>query len=333
MVHRRNLAAILVVTVAAAVLLASSFGDRAFAAQTAQVGGNSLKISPVRQDVTMNPGASITIPVFIENISSVPATLHMSVNDFTSSNNESGQPSIILDDNQYAPTHSFKRFASTVPNFNLGGFQTKEIDVPVTVPKGSAGGGYYGAIRFQPASPVGSKNLNLSASVATLVLLKVNGNIVEKMNMASFDVRRNNIPSIFFTTGKGLVSVSRFQNTGNIQLEPFGKVELKRFGKVIGSYEVNNESPRGNVLPDSVRRFDTALSKLGTFGKYEVYGNFGYGSTGQLLTANTTFYVIPLAYILGGIAFVLLLIILIFVLPRMIRAYNRRVLRRATRRR
>jgi uncharacterized membrane protein len=82
-----------------------------------------------------------------------------------------------------------------------------------------------------------------------------------------------------------------------------------------------------------VRKFSVALNKVGDFGKYSVEGNFGYGSTGQLLTAKTTFYVIPLFMIIVALCTVLLLVFFIFILPRMIRSYNRRIIRRANRRR
>jgi hypothetical protein len=86
-------------------------------------------------------------------------------------------------------------------------------------------------------------------------------------------------------------------------------------------------------LPDSVRRFNVPLNKLGSFGKYTLEGNFGYGSSGQLLTAKTTFYIVPVPIILAGLGVLAVLLFFIFVFPRMIRAYNRRIIRRASRRR
>jgi hypothetical protein len=72
-------------------------------------------------------------------------------------------------------------------------------------------------------------------------------------------------------------------------------------------------------------------NKVGGFGAYKLEGNFGYGSNGQLLSASTTFYVIPKAVIIGFILIVLLIIFLVLGLPRLIRAYNRRVIARAGR--
>lgn len=334
MFRRRILTAVVVVMVVACGIMLSGQGrSTAYAAQTAVVGGNALKVSPVRSDVTLDPGKQQTIPIFVTNITSVPTTLHTAINDFVASADESGKPSIILDENQYAPSHSLKQFIAPVKNFTVGANSTVTINVIITVPKGSAGGGYFGAIRFEPASTAGSKVLNLSASVGSLILLKVNGDIKEHMNVSSFDVRRGDNAATLFTGAKGLVNVIRFQNTGNVQLEPFGKVLLKRFNKTVSQYEVNNKQPRGNVLPDSVRRFQVNLDRVGSFGKYTVEGNFGYGSTGQLVSAKATFYVIPVFLMVLILAVIVGLLFLIFGLPRLLRSYNRRIVRRASRRR
>jgi hypothetical protein len=305
----------------------------ASAAQTSSVGGNALKISPVRDDLTMDPGTTKTIDVFLTNLTSVPATLHGAVNDFSAGGDESGHPNIILDENQSAPSHSLKQYIAPLGNFTLAPGVQKTIKVVIAVPKGAAGGGYYGAIRFFPQQQAGDKSLNLAASVGSIVLLKVNGAITEKLNLASFDVRRGDNSAFFFTGSKGLTNVVRFQNNGNIQMEPFGKLQLKRFNKVIGEFEVNTTDPKGNVLPDSIRRFDTKIAGVGSFGKFTLEGNFGYGSTGQLLTAKTTFYVVPVVYVVIGVIILVVLLALIFLLPRLVRNYNRRVLRRASRRR
>lgn len=333
MIRRRILTAVVVVMIAVSSLGGIASYSKAYAAQTATVGGNALKISPVRDDIVMNPGTSKTIDVFITNLTSVPASLHGVANDFTSGGTENGQPAIILDENQAAPSHSLKQYVAPIGNFTLAPGAQKDVKVVITVPKGAVGGGYYGAIRFYPQQPAGDKSLNLAASVGSLILLKVNGVIDEKLSVASFDIRRGDNSAFFFTGSKGLTNVVRFQNTGNIQLEPFGKLQLKRFGKTVAEFEVNTNDPKSNVLPDSIRRFDTPLTGVGSFGKFTLTGNFGYGSTGQLLTAKATFYVVPVAYVAIVFVIVAFLILSIIFLPRMIRSYNRRIVRRASRRR
>lgn len=302
---------------------------------------NGLKVSPVRTDVTVNAGSTQVVQVTVQNVTSAVAAYQVVINDFTAGSDESGQPQIILNADQFAASHSLKKLVGQVPNVTLQPGETKNISVPITVPKGYTAGGYYGAVRFVPASSANAanKNVTLSASVGSLVLVTVPGNIREVVSVASLDARKAvgahqiDSPRTVFTTSKSINAVVRFQNSGDVQEQPFGKILLENWrGKILASYEVNNETPRGNVLPDSIRKFEQPLSKLGSVGKYKLVGNFGYGSNGQLISATTTFYILPGWAILLFVLIIALILFLIFGLPRVIRRYNRRVVSQSQRR-
>lgn len=299
--------------------------------------GNALRVSPVRTDLEIKPGNSKTIDIYVTNISSETITLHPIVNDFVAGKDESGTPSILLDSKAVAPLRSFKKYASPLADFSVKPNEQHDVKVTVSIPADADAGGYYGAVRFEPADVDSSKNLSLSASVGSLVLVTVPGDLVEKANIASLETRKvdpqthqESIGS-FFTSGKNLVGAVRVKNTGNIQVQPFGKVLLKKSGKIVASYEVNNTQPRGNVLPDSIRRFEFDIStKATSFGKYTLEANLGYGDKGQLMTASKTFYVVPVPIIVTIVVVLLLIAFAVLVLPKMIKAYNRRVVQKAT---
>lgn len=301
---------------------------------SAQTAGNGIKVSPVRTEITMNPGESRTISLTVQNITSTSSEYQAIVNDMVAKG-ENGQAALILEADQYAPSHSLKRYISSIPNTQIDAGKYKEVKATITIPKDAAGGGYYGAVRFVPAGTEIDKNVTLSASVASIILVRVNGDVTEQMVIDSFDVRKgvNGVGgSSFFTTNKNLFSVVRFSNKGNVHEQPFGKIRVLKGSKVVQETEINKTDPRGNVLPDSVRRFDTELTKLGSFGRYTVQGNFGYGSNGQLVSASTSFWVVPLPLIIAGIGAIILILALIFGLPKAIKKYNRNVLRKAGRR-
>lgn len=309
-------------------VLAIVLGGSAARAATPSNTGNGLRISPVRTDLTIAPGGSQTITVGIQNLTATTESLKGIVDDFTASKDETGTPYILLN-GEKAPTHSLKDYVSSLGTVTLAPNEQKEVKVTVSIPKGVAGGGYYGAVRFAPNNTASDKNVTLTASVGSLILVKVPGDVKEQVNIASFDARKDNHASVFFTSNKSLTATVRFQNVGNIQEEPFGKILLKKDKTVLGTYEINNTQPRGNVLPDSIRKFSVPLH-VGSFGKFTLEGNFGYGTTGQLLAAKTSFYVVPMAVIVLAIVIILLILFAIFGLPRLIRAYNRRVVRKAT---
>lgn len=294
-------------------------------------GANGYKVSPVRTDLTVKSGESQNVTVYVQNISNAVENLQTIINDFTANANESGQPVLLLN-GKNAPEHGLKQYA-TVPNgtFTLQPNEQQAVQVKISIPNNATAGGYYGAVRFAPSNTSGDKNVNLSASVASLILVTVPGNLVEKVSLASFQAAQNDHARTFFTGNKNLSAVARFQNSGDVQEQPFGKVQLKKGSKVLATYEINNTDPRGNVLPDSIRKFSVGLDKVGSFGKYTIEGNFGYGSDGQLLSGSTSFYVIPGGVILLVVIVLLLILFLIFVFPRMIRNYNRSVIRRAQR--
>lgn len=309
---RRKIYATASLLFAMATLLFAS-ATPALAATNSASGGNGLKISPVRTDMTINPGTGQTIDVYVTNLTTAPANLQGVVDDFTAGSDESGTPYILLN-GEKAPSHSLKDYVSPIGTLTLPAGQTKDVKVTVNIPKGVAGGGYFGAVRFLPANTSGGKNVNLAASVGSLILVTVPGPVTEQLSIASFDVRPMNTKSnqlgsasVLFTSNKNLNSVVRFQNSGNLQEAPFGKVILKKGSNIVASYEINNTQPRGNVLPGSIRHFVTPLTGLGSFGKYTLEGNFGYGTKGQLLSASTSFYIVPVSAIV--IAVVVLLVI------------------------
>jgi hypothetical protein len=294
-------------------------------------GGVGIEISPVRTQLDMSPGTSKVIAISVRNVSGTDGTFKLVENDFVS-RDESGAPSLLLD-GQANPTHGLKKYMTSSGTISLKAGEDKNVSVTVSLPKDVPGGGYYGAVRVVPANVSGKGNLSLSGSVASLVLVRVPGDITERMTLASLNAvdKKGNAHSLF-TSSKNIQAAVRVQNEGNVQEAPTGNVILKKGKKVLGTYSVNPGAEPGNVLPGSIRKFTIKLDHVGSFGKYTINTNLGYGSSGQLVSGSTSFYVVPMPLLILGIVIVLLILFLIFVLPRMIRNYNARVLRRAGRR-
>ncbi len=314
----------------AAVSIVLSGPVTTLAATTSATGAgvNGYKVSPVRTDITVNPGQTQEVTVTIQNVSDSVEELQTIVNDFEAKD-ESGTPALLLN-GQNAPQHGLKQYV-TVPNgnFTLQPNEQKTVIVDVTIPKGAAGGGYYGAIRFAPAGGSGNQNVNLSASVTSLILARVSGNVIDNLSIASFNTQKKPVDATVtpsagsvFTNGKNIQVAVRFQNEGNVQEAPFGKIIVMKGSKTIDTQEINNSTERSNVLPNSIRRYTVDLHNTTSYGKYTVEGNFGYGSKGQLLSAKSTFYVVPLALIIAVIAIIVVIIALIFIVPRVRKNYR-----------
>lgn len=283
----------------------------AIGAAHAALSGSGYKVFPIRTDLTINRGSSKSVTVYLQNVSGTTEKVTSVFDDFVANPNESGSPDLLLN-GESNHRHGLKQFVSLSPaSFSLAPQAEETVKVNITVPKDADSGGYYGAVRFAPASLNGQKNVNLSASVASLVLIKVPGNYSEDVSVQSFSAARNGVSGSFFTSSNNLQALVVFKNSGEVQEEPFGKVILLKGNKQLGTFPVNQVSPPGNVLPGSARKFSTNLSGVGSFGKYTLNGNFGYGSKGQLLSVSTTFWVVPLAWIIGAIVVVVIIILLI----------------------
>lgn len=321
--------------IAAAAILAFAISSPVNAQTAGQsTVGNGMRVAPVRSDLTIEPGKSQTVDVYVQNVTATTAKLKGIVNDFVASEDESGKPRILLDENSQAPTHGLKQYVDKVENFELKANEQKIIKVRVAIPADAAGGGYYGVVRFLPEGVDDTKNVSLSASVGSLILVRVPGDIKEQASIESFNVSRGESgkASNLFTNGNDLKATVRVKNSGNVQVSPFGKVQLKKGSKILGVYEVNGTQPRGSVLPDSIRRFSVDFGdKAKTLGKYTVEGNFGYGDKGQLISAKSSFIVIPLPILITIIICILLVIAAVFVGPRMLKSHDRKLLRKVRR--
>jgi hypothetical protein len=304
-------------------------GTAAFAATPApsvNTSTNTLKVSPVRSDVTVAPGASSKVSTFITNLTAAPILVHPIENDFVAGD-EKGTPSLVLDENSYAPTHSLKRFMVPLTNITVAPGETKQVDVTITVPKTAQAGGYFGAIRFAPAADGSGRNVNLSASVASLILMTVPGPATEQLNLTNFDVQQNGSTGSNFRTPEDIGLLLRFENKGNLQESPFGQIYVQKGKKVVYTYNFNQKDPRQTILPDSARRWDIPLKGFGKFGKYKVGGTLTYGSTNKTITVSKTVWIIPTTYIIGFVVGILLLVGLIVGTVIGLKAYKRRILR------
>jgi hypothetical protein len=294
---------------------------------------DTLKISPLESQLTINPGESSVVKTYVTNVTNSPIYLQPIENDFIAGNGENGTPYIVLGANSYAPTHSLKRFMLPLPNVTVQPGERKEVDVTITVPKTAQAGGYYGAVRFAPVSENADESVNLQTSAASLILLTVPGNFVEKLDLTNFDVQQNGSSGSNFSNSKNLSLLVRFQNGGNIQESPFGQIYVKKGNKVVYTYNFNYNQPQQTILPDSARRWNIPLKDIGGFGQYVIGATFSYGTKGQTIDITKTVWIIPAYIIIIGIVVILAIIALIAFIWVYAKSHRRRSSHRKSRRR
>lgn len=309
---------------------AAASSSKAASSDTVKNNANSIKVSPLRTDLTVKPGESGKVTAYVTNLTSGTLVLQPFENDFVAGD-EKGTPSIILDQNSYAPSHSLKRFMVPLQNVTVPAHATQSVVLTLRVPATAQAGGYYGALRFAPAGN-GSGTVSLSSSVASLVLLTVPGPTVEQLTLTNFDVQQDGGTASNFRNPNNLSLLVRFQNKGNLQEAPFGQINVSKGKKIVFTTDFNQTDPKNEILPDSARRWTVPLKNLGKFGKYTISGTFGYGSKGQTVNIQKTVWIIPTTVILIGVIALLIVIAIGVGFWLFIRSYKRKILRSSRRR-
>lgn len=298
-------------------------------AQSGAGGGQALEIGPPVLNLTANPGQVIQSSINIRDVSKVDLLVSNEINDFTA-NGEDGTPQIILDTTQTSP-YSIRSWIQPLEQITLKSKEIKSIPITIYVPADAAPGGYYGIIRFTGTAPnLDQTGVALSASLGTLIFLRVNGEVKEDISIDRFFANTGGVEYPLYEFKPVTLSV-RLKNNGNIYEQPTGLVTVKdMFGKAVVNLPVNAEERV--ILPDSTRKFDQVIDEtnIGTglmFGRYTAEVTIKYGSKGQSVTSTTSFWVIPYKLIIAGI---ILLIVAFFLLRIFIRRYNQHIVQKAT---
>lgn len=282
-----------------------------------------IEISPALVELNAISGGVYNIVLNVKNVTASTLSYTSIVDDFAAAD-ESGSPKIVSD-NQLPATVSMKTWVGMDSDFTLQPRQTKTVTASITVPTDAEPGGHYGILRFSGLAPaIKNSSVSLSTSAGALVLVKVSGDITEKASLASFYSSQNNQQSWFFENSP-IDFVVRIQNEGNIHIKPIGNIEVKDiFGNLVSNLIVNEED--SNVLPDSIRKFNSQLNQNWLFGLYSASLVLGYGTTGQAITATTTFWVVPYKLIL---IWLFVLTTVVFILVRLVKVYNGYIIKKA----
>lgn len=295
-----------------------------------QGGGQALEIAPPVITLTADPGQTLRTQISLRDVSTATLIVTGEVNDFTASDGEDGAPKLLLEPGEASP-YSMKSWIRPLSEITLKPRQLENMPVVINVPRDAAPGGYFSVVRFTARAPeLEGTGVSLSASLGALIFVRVNGAADEKLAFEEFTaVKQNGQKSTLFE-GLPIMFVARVANKGNVHLQPAGQIIIRdMFGKTVAGINVN--LPPRNILPGSIRRFESPLDKA-VMGKTQLFGRYTadikltYGDNKQVITERMTFWVIPWKLIGFGI---LGLIVAFLVLRRMIRNYNAAIIRRA----
>ena len=277
----------------------------------AQDTGSGLRVSPTRTDISVVPGASKQIKQTVKNVTGNAVKVEASLSDFES-DGVSGEP-VLITDGETSSSRSMKEFVELPEGFELEPEEEKEITLDIKVPDSASPGAYYGSVLYKasPANTPGDGQVVLVASVGSLVLVEVPGDITEKIEVKSIGAYIGEDAGTLFTKKPDNVGIL-VENQGNGFAAPFGKVKVTDWrGNEVFEYDLNNVTPRKVVLPESKRLYLDELndievksvngeevtdrtSPLTMPGRYTISGNISHGKGGEILPVKATFWYIPM---------------------------------------
>ncbi len=307
----------------------------------------ALTITPIRYEISGNPGQTLTEKMGLVNESNKTQTFYASFANFEAQG-DTGSPSFV-DAKEGLGTWMTTEQASVT----LAPGAQKEISFSIKIPKDAEPGGHFAAI-FWGTSPRGGSpgQVSIGTKTGLLVLLSVNGDVKEQAGLVDFQLHNNK--HFYKTLPVGFQY--RFSNQGSDRVKPKGDIVIRSiFGWV--AKRINANPYDGNVLPGTTRKFSPEWSKrdsvetrdqensrnesysfkksvsdewhnfaLGIF-RAKVVANFGV--TNQVAKSHAVYFVVfPWELIL---VVIVLAIPVYFILRTMLRRYNRSVIRRAQR--
>ncbi len=293
--------------------------------------GQALSISPPVLELQGEPGKTAIATIKLTNISSGDLLIKSQINDF-GSKNETGEPNIIFDYTQET-SYTLHSWVVAPPPFVLGSKESKLVQFQVNVPADAEPGGHYAVFRFTGQAPeIQETGVAISASIGSLVLMRIGGAVEEKVNVVEYySATPSFAKSSFFETGP-ISFVERLRNDGNIHVKPTGTIEVTdMLGRNAGTLRVNGDpanpqDPPRSILPQSIRRFQETLNSKWMFGRYTAKMKLTYGVNSTPLETVTTFWVIPYKLIL---LVLLIIVILFFIIRWLIRRYNQHIIKLA----
>ncbi len=285
----------------------------------------SLSVSPTLYEMTANPAQNWDSVIRVINPNPYEMTVYVEPVNFVP-DVESGQGSFIKIDEQETQGSTLAEWINfDDESITIAPEETVELPFTISVPEGTGPGGYYGAIFVgtkPPESEEGTSRVETAQVVSALLFLRVSGDITEEGWIRSFRTTERILekPEATFEL--------RFENTGNVFLQPVGEIEiLNMWGQVRGTVPVNRETMFGLVPQESIRKFNFSWKgdwSIADMGRYTAIATLAYGDDSRQFTSSqTTFWVIPWKILLSVLG---TLLVFVLFMTWAIKLYVRRML-------
>lgn len=279
----------------------------------AEGGAVTFSVSPPLFKISMKPGDSWASFVKVINNNPYPVSVYADVANFKSS--ESGGVEFIKDDStsDYGKYMLGQWIALSKKAVNIPSFSSVDVPFAISLPPNADPGGHYAAILLgnKPVDEVNGNVIKFSSKIASLILVKVDGEVNEKGDVTEFSSNK------LFNSSLSANFKLRFKNQGNVHIHPEGQIKVFNvFGEERGNIEVNRSQNFGNILPESEKKWEfnwAGTNSILDAGLMRAELLLNYGDEGKQTAYRTIYFwtinLKPTLIAVGTITIIILLII------------------------
>lgn len=155
-------------------------------------GAINFTVTPIRYELELNPGESITLPASIRNNGTGTITLPTATSDFTT-NGTSGTPTFVRKSELVHPDQQLSTWISIADSeVTVNAWKEVSTNFTIDVPETATPGGHYGAVFFKnPGSESTTGNIWINVDYGILVLVKVSGEIDVEVEIGEPEITNN----------------------------------------------------------------------------------------------------------------------------------------------
>ena len=203
---------------------------------------HALSISPVRMEISGDPGETLQKNMILINESNVAETFYSSYANFEAQG-ETGNPAFV------EPKNDLGTWISTASSITLKPGESKTVPFNINILKNAEPGGHFATIFWGTGSNKPGE-VSIGAKTGLLILLSVNGNVKESAGFLNFNTLNNK----FWYSTLPVSFEYRFKNDGGDRIKPQGQITI-RDTVFLPAEHLDANPSKGNILPASTRKF------------------------------------------------------------------------------
>lgn len=280
------------------------------AAIQAQESSNQITITAIPPRVgddnslVIAPGSSKQVDLRVNNASTQPITISSQAIDFVVG--EDGEQIIPVASDTESNRWSLASWVVLTPaQQEVAAGETVTVRALITVPEDALPGGHYAMVAHKPVrgtiedienETTATQESAVSQQVGSLLYVIVEGDVHEEAYVRDFTFNNFNefgpVPYTFSV-----------DNQSDLHIRPQIGIEIRNFfGKKVGSIQPESR----NVFPYDSRSFEGEWDQIWGFGPYTAKLVMSFGEQGNVVIANSSFWIVPIKLVITVVLLVLI---------------------------